>query len=76
MKRLCVVLAAVLGACGGAAQDDAAPPAAPPAAVSDAFVAQARTLAGRANDDGEPLSIDSAAAVTAPDNTEAPALDK
>lgn len=76
MKRLCIVLASLLGACGGASQDEAATPsAAPPAAASDAFVARARTLASHANDDGEPLSVD-AAAVSAPDNTEALALDE
>jgi len=80
MKRLCVVLAALLGACGGAPQDDAAgPPAAPAAAASDAFVARTRALAASASDDGEPINVDAAAApnhTEAPDNTEALALDE
>lgn len=75
MKRLCIVMvcAGLLGACGGALQDGAG---APPAAASDAFVARTGALAGGADDDdGEPVNID-ALAVTAQDDTEAPALNK
>jgi hypothetical protein len=75
MKKMTWIVAALLAGCGGGTDVVSFPgPAPEPQPFPDAFVAEVARVVAATPDDAEAAAIDSMAAVTAPENSEAATL--